>query len=103
MDVVTLKPARSPDRDLVLPLISQLYEHESIEFALDRVGPALDRLLAQPDWGTVLLIQPESDPQPDRPSIAGYALLAYLYSLELAAWWRCSMSCGLAKPGAVKG
>ncbi|XGV87169.1 MAG: N-acetyltransferase family protein [Limnothrix sp. BL-A-16] len=82
MGVVTLRPARSPDRDLVLSLISQLYEHESIEFALDRVGPALDRLLAQPDWGTVLLIQPESDPQPDRPAIAGYAVLAYLYSLE---------------------
>jgi ribosomal protein S18 acetylase RimI-like enzyme len=77
-----LIPARSTDRDLVLSLVQQLYEHEAIEFAADRVGPALDRLLAQPDWGTVVLIQPASDTMDDRPPIAGYALLAYLYSLE---------------------
>lgn len=77
-----LIPARSTDRDLVLSLVQQLYAHEAIEFATDRVGPALDRLLAQPDWGTVVLIQPNSDTTADRPPIAGYALLAYLYSLE---------------------
>jgi len=66
----------------VLSFIRQLYEHEEIEFAADRVGSALDRLLAQPDWGTVVLIQPSNDTTADRPSIAGYALLAYLYSLE---------------------
>jgi ribosomal protein S18 acetylase RimI-like enzyme len=77
-----LIPARSDDRDLVLSFIRQLYEHEAIEFAADRVGSALDRLLARPDWGTVVLIQPASDTTADRPPIAGYALLAYLYSLE---------------------
>ncbi len=77
-----LSPARSTDRDLVLSLIRQLYDHEGIDFIPERVGAALDRLLTQPDWGTVVLIQPASDPQPDRPPIAGYAVLAYLYSLE---------------------
>ena len=99
MGAVTLIPARSPDRDGVLALMSQLYEHEGIEFVADRAGEALDRLLAQPDWGMVFFIQPLPEPDsaipPDsttinatttgittRPPIAGYGVLAYLYSLE---------------------
>jgi len=88
MGAVTLIPARSPDRDGVLALMSQLYEHEGIEFVADRTGEALDQLLAQPDWGMVFFIQPSSEPDSattgvtTRPPIAGYGVLAYLYSLE---------------------
>ncbi len=91
MGAVTLSLARSPDRDVLLSFMSQLYDHEGIEFAADRVGEALDRLLAQPAWGTVFLIRPlpESDNatlSDDQTSgqelIAGYGVLAYLYSLE---------------------
>ncbi|TAD80159.1 MAG: GNAT family N-acetyltransferase [Oscillatoriales cyanobacterium] len=80
--MMRLVPAQATDRDLVLSLVRQLYAHEEIEFAADRVGSALDRLLVQPDWGSILLIQPAGDTTDDRPAIAGYAVLAYLYSLE---------------------
>ena len=96
MGAVTVIPARSPDRDGVLALMRQLYEHEGIELVADLTGAALDQLLAQPEWGMVFFIQPS--PEPDsattdattgvttgvttRPPIAGYGVLAYLYSLE---------------------
>ena len=58
-----------------LTLIERLYEYEGIPFESERTRAALDRLLAEPQWGAVWRMRFDGE-------TAGYMAVTIGYSLE---------------------
>lgn len=70
-----LRPATPADLDAVLPHVADFYEAFGFPWDTARKRGLLDALLAQPDLGALWLIEHAG-------AVAGYALVAFYFSLE---------------------
>lgn len=77
MTTLPVRAAAAADEARLLTLMADFNCAEGIPWRPEAVAPALRRLLAEPELGTVLLAGP-----PDAP--CGYAVLTWGYDLEFA-------------------
>ena len=70
-----VRDAALSDLDALLPLVRAFYAQFGYPFSEERKRPALARLLSDPSLGRVLVTEAGG-------AVAGYAVLAYSFSLE---------------------
>ncbi len=87
MAALRVRLARPGDVPALLGPMAEFNAHEEIAFAADRMGPALERLVADPSIGFALVAE-AAQPKGDQ-TLVGYALVTYGFDLEFAgrdAW-----------------
>jgi GNAT superfamily N-acetyltransferase len=72
---ITLRAAVTSDQPMLVPLMRAYYVEDGLSFAALNIA-ALERLLREPQWGRVWLIE-------DRTVPLGYLAICLGYSLEL--------------------
>ena len=73
--MIALRAATPADLELVFPRTRALNDHEAIEISDERLRAGLAKLLANPSYGGVWLVERGSAP-------IGYAIVTYGYDLE---------------------
>ena len=72
-----LIPATPQDLKLVTQLVKEYYAYDHIPYR-KAVGVALEKLLKNPEWGTVWIFSAPGEAK----SVAGYITLTYAYDIE---------------------
>jgi ribosomal protein S18 acetylase RimI-like enzyme len=72
-----LRPPRPDERAALLALMEDFNRVERIAFSRERTGPALARLLGDPNLGAVVVAERDG-------ALAGYAVVTYGFDLEWA-------------------
>ena len=73
---VSIRRATLADFDTIVALMRGYYRDDRLEFDPARHGTALQRLLREPQWGSVLLLESQG-------AYIGYVAICIGYSLEL--------------------
>ena len=76
MTLPALQLAQLADLPVLLPLMQGYYRDDHLEFDAQRHPATLARLLQEPQWGRVWLIQQQRQP-------VGYVAVSFGFSLEL--------------------
>jgi ribosomal protein S18 acetylase RimI-like enzyme len=74
---MNLRPPLPDERAALLALMEDFNRVEQIAFSRERTGPALARLLGDPNLGAVVVAE-------DSGALAGYAVVTYGFDLEWA-------------------
>ena len=70
-----IRAGRISDFDILIQLVEEYYQYDSLEFDANRIGSALRKLLQDENLGCAWVVEQGAE-------VAGYLLLTYNYDLE---------------------